>query len=494
MVTRVNNRMIDNAPIDITNYGVLTTNDAATNSINARQVIRNENLSRRRIFFPEGDYRFGVFNPNNCIIEGDNTTMLFEQVQGESVVFGQFTNCEVRNIRFESTEEDLAQQRCTSGESDFYDCQFVGFRNPGPMNSWGIYFQSQTRNRLVRCGFGNNTQSDIAVVGDAKYVTIEQCYSIDNVNDKLHINFEPNSSTDNNIATLEGMEIGRLDLLENGSGGTANRSINIKGCTIDNLVYDGATTSFDSCQIAAIGRAPLPFGGKVSFENTLGLGPNLIDDPYLIANAFNQSQGVSNNQEWFMRTRLGSITGGGRTLGNEQGNRYFSLNSTGTSGVIRYQLVDNISVTQGDTYCVVLTGRGRNNNGAQHLTILDGSTEINTRSHRQSNSGEFEFSTEVFFFVASSSTASVIIQNSLLNTTEGFDFKAVSLHRVNFSGTNFKESVARVHDQRGAREIFLSNLPSSNPADQTGFQVGDEVVTPTVVNVWDGAAFRPLWT
>lgn len=487
-LSKIDNRL---SMVSAAEYGILPGNTASENYDAAQTILRNAGGQRRRVFFPNGVYQFDVFNPNNCIIVGDDVTIELTYNAAKSAVMGQFTNCEIHGMKFHSQESNLAQQRCTGSDTYFFDCEFKGFRDPTTSNAWGMYFDEQSNVTMVRCGFEENTQSDIAIVDSAKRIKLIQCYALNDL-DKLHINCEPNSSAENNIVEIDSMELGQLSLLENGSGGTSNKSISVKNCNIDTVKYDGATVVFESCQISAFDRETQIFGGRARFINTIGLDKNLIPDPYLMANSFNLSQGQTNNQVWYMRTRSGSVTAGGRILINETGEKAFGLNAAGQSGVITYSLVDALTVEVGETYCIALTARGRNNNGAQHLIIENGG-QILTRSHRQANDAEFEFSTEMFFFEATDTSLNLILGNSINTTTEGVDIKCISVHKVLFNGKNFDEVIDRLHNQNGNREIFLSTLPTSNPTDQTGFQIGDKVTDNTKTYAWDGTTLQGLW-
>jgi hypothetical protein len=494
-LTKVTYSMIQGQYVNVIDEGVSTTNTASQNYDILQNIIRNAGGQRKLIYWPHGTYQLDVFNPNNCVIIGDDVTLQFTYNATKSTTMGQFTNCEISGFTFQSLEADLSFQYCTAEKTTFNDCKFIGWRNPTGSNAWGLHLSFQKGDvRVINCGFQDNTQSDIAIVDGCQNILIQNCYAIDPVGDPLHINVEPNASNFYNSVLIETSTMGKLDLREDGTGGTSSKAITVNNCTIAELTYDGAFAVFNSCRIASIGTESIRYGGQVSFNNSLGLGVNLIADPYLMVNAFNQAQALSNNQIWYMRNRGGAVTAGGRVNNNVNGFRYFSLNEAAQNGVISYSLATNITITAGKTYCVALTARRIRGTGANHLIILDGGTSINTRSQRQSNLDNNEFTTELFFFTAVNTALNFIVQNDANNSTAGIDIKSISVHEVIFDGYAADKMLARVHDQTGVREVVLPALPATNPADQTGLQVGDRVtVLGGKTYSWDGSALQALW-
>ena len=480
--------------VSVKDFGVSESNTASQNYDILQGIIRNAGGHRKLIYWPNGTYQLDVFNPNNCVIIGDDVTLQFTNNPAKSVVMGQITDCHISGFTFQSLEVDLENQRCTADKSTLEDCKFIGWRNPTNSNAWGLYFKGQKNCRVISCGFQDNTQSDIAVVDTGNGIVIENCYAIDPIGSPFHINCEPNGSSQYNNVSIRACTLGQLSLLENGTGGTSNQSITVENCEIETLFWDGASAVIESCRINNIIKGSEIYAGSLYGSNSLGLGINLIPDPYMLLNAFNQSQAISNNQIWYMRSRSGSVTGGGRTLEDDDGLRYFRFNGAGQNGTISYSLATDISTVAGKTYCVAITGRRFSGTTADYLAILDGGTTINCRFFRQSNNGNDEFVTEVVFFEAVNTALNFIVRNSVSNSTNGFDLKSITVHEVVFDGYNFDETLQRYHRQFGPRNTVVGTLPTSNPADQTGLQTGDQViVNGDKTYAWDGTTLQALW-
>lgn len=476
------------------NWFNFNVNNSASDNYDILQgIIRNSGLPRKYLSIEPGTYQLDVFNPNNCDIEGLDVTFEFTYNAAKSVVMGQVTNSRIVGITFRSTETDLQNQRVTGDESEFIRCNFRSWLNPTHSQAWGLYFSGQSDCRVIKCGFADNTQSDLAIVDGADNIVVENCFAINPATDPLHINLEPNGSSFYNNVAVKGCYIGQLDLRENGTGGTSSQSVTISNCTIDELVYDGAYAVFDSCRIDDITAETIHYGGGLSMRNTIGLGPNLVPDPYFMANAFNLTQGQTNFQIWYMANRTGAITLGGRVNNDVNGYRYFSLNQAAQNGTISYRLVTALTVDITKTYCIAMTGRNISGTQADHLFIQDGGSTINTRSHRQTNLTNKEFVTEFFFVQPANTSLNVTVQNSTNYSTDGVDIAALTIHEVIYSGYNFDEMIAKYHDRTGPRHIVLANLPVTNPADQTGFQIGDMVTDTVKIWSWDGTTLQGLW-
>lgn len=149
------------------------------------------------VFLPKGDYLFSVFQGNQGVsIKGEKGTRVFLRKSGSSTPsMVQFaSNTSISNIDFISLETDFEGSRTnidTKENIKIENCTFTGFRDTtGAINAWGVYLKNSKRIKIINCGFSNNSQSDIAIVDNNNYITIESCYSTTEANG-IHLNIEP---------------------------------------------------------------------------------------------------------------------------------------------------------------------------------------------------------------------------------------------------------------------------------------------------------------
>lgn len=479
----------DGSPENFLAYGIRESNTGVQNYDILQDLIRNFGADRRYFRLPRGTYALDVFNPNNCVIFGEEAVFDFTYNAAKSPVMGQLTNCEVHGIQFNSLETNLAQQRCQVNECDLYDCKFTGWRDTSTSNAWGVYFDGAKRTRLVRCGFENNTQSDIAVVDGMENLEIIQCYALDEAGDPLHVNCEPNGSTDNNNVTVSSTNMGVLYLLENGSGGTSNQQIIVDNCRIASLRYDGARAVFRNCQIDDFDVETEIYFGEVDWQNTLAIGPNLILDPYLMNIGANSGAATTDSNTWYLNSSSGVGTDYHERR-NENGVRYLRINDTFANGIVNFRPLTPIAATAGEYYLVVITGRRANGSSGQFCQVYNGASDKNCRVFRQSNGGYDYFTTEMGIVPAGATNDFLVKVGLYATSTSSCDIYAVSVHKILGKGSGAMDIIQGIHDVRpGPRLIEASAVPTMSTAALNGFQSGDGVIVDGVEYYWDGNGF-----
>lgn len=459
-----------------------------------------DTLQPKKIYMPKGTYSqqlFKVKADSEIFGDGFNETIIeLFHTGSQSVVMGQINNnTTVRDLQLKSLETDLAQQRCgiESAENVTVErCKFVGFRDvTGSPDAWGLYIKDSKRIKIIQCGFDDNSQSDLALVDDNFDIEISGCFAI---NSTFHLNVEPNTSSDlNERVTIRGMSISLLALLENGSGGTSNKNITVEDCEIDVLKYDGAEVTFIDCQINGFLNGGEPFGGKARFVNTLGLGPNLLEDPYLINIALNQSSALTNNNSWYMRSRTGSIGSDQLDTVTDSQLRATRINPTSTDGIIEFAPAVNpvATITLGEVYCFVVTGKQIAGTAARFLNFfMSNEGEIECRMFRQSNVGS-NYSTEMIFFpVTATGVGEIKFGPSQANANETLDVVSVSLHKVDINGRNAQSVIDGIHNNVGSRRIQSSGPVVVADTNLLAFQDGDIIEDGAITYVWDGTATK----
>lgn len=479
-------------------YGMREVNTIAVNQDILELLIRNFGLPRREIFIDPGTYQLDIFNPNNCLIHANDVTFEFTYNATKSQVMGQITDSIVYGLHFKSLETDLQNQRCNIDRSEMHHCKFTGWRNPTNNDSWGAYVSGGRRVLLSYCGFQDNTQSDIAVVDGAQNIRIIQCYALDEAGDPLHINLEPNTSSQNNSVIIESCALGRLYLLDNATGGTSNKSVQVNNCNIDELTYDGASVQFNNCQIDTYAVETEVYFGNLDFNNSISIGPNLLADPYMINNAFSPSAAGTDSNDWYMNARSGGIGGDQLDALQENSVRFTRINPTNASGTINFRPTNTIAVTAGEYYLVAVTGRNNSGSSARYLQIFNGSVDKNCRIFRQSNQGFNNFITEMAI-IPVGATGSFLPKVGLYTTeSTSCDIVAISVHKILGSGANgnVNEMIKGIHNiSYQPRQLTVSTIPTMSDANVNGFQLGDTVVDSGTnkIAAWDGSAFNVLW-
>lgn len=480
---------------DLNVYQVGVVGDGIVDDTNAIDVLSyNLNQDSETFFMPKGTYRVSKFRTNNSNIRAENDAIV-EMFFNDTPVMGQFGNqTNIFGVTFQSLESNLSQQRTATNGSlhTFERCKFIGFRDTtDPVDAWGMYIADGSSNtRMVMCGFDDNDQSDITFVGNCKNIILDQCYGISGV---FHINFEPNVSTEfNENITLMNMVISKLAMLENGSGGTANRNITVQSCEIGEFKYDGAEMTVENCSIETFSIGTVLYFGELKLINCLALGPNIIADPYLQSIAFNAADAATNFNDWYMNARSGAIGGDQLDALNEDGVRFTRINPNSLSGVINFRPVNAIATNPGEYYLIAVTGRLFSGVDSAFMQIFDGARDVNCTLFRQSNIGEKYWTTELAIIEAQ---GTVILPKvgTYSTTTSSVDIRAITIHKVLGRGGNESTILNQFHGQLyGPRRLLpVSNLPVYADANLRGVQVGDTITLSTsgVESYWDGSAW-----
>jgi hypothetical protein len=462
----------------------------------AQQIFRNFGVYKKDIYIPNGTYQFSIFNPNNCNIVAENAVFEFTKTPTTSVVMGQVANCYIRGLTFKSLETDLENQRVAAENSTFEECKFVDWRNPTNSNAWGLYLKDCANIKVVRCGFDNNTQSDIAVVDNVKNVTIENCYAINSI---FILNCEPNSSASiNENINVSSCEFSSVYLLENGSGGTANKNVTFTGCVIGDLKYDGASASFNNCRIDSFSQETDIFFGLAKFDNTLNLSPNLLTDPFFFTFSFNDGQSLTENNYWRINSK-NTVGGDYIEFGEDNGLRYTRVNPQNESKTVNFiqSSADTINTTAGDTYLIAVTGRNVSGSSGRYFQTYDGVSNKNCYIFRQSNDNVSNFITEVAF-VTCGADGTLPIKVGKWDSSQGiFDVSSVSVHKVLGSGVggNEREVLSAIHSNYMDRVLVTTGVPTpSGVSVLHGYQKGDKVIPTTGnVSVWNGTSFVSIY-
>jgi hypothetical protein len=456
-------------------------------------VIYRFGIDHAIVRIPKGDYPMTVFRPSNVTIFADEGARILLS-EDATPVMGQINDdVSITGLTIESTETDLDNQRVTLENANrvyLKRCKIVGFRDvTGSVDAWGLYLNNCTDVVIDQCGFDDNSQSDIAIVDNVENVSIRNCYAIDAA---LHINLEPNASTNyNRNISIENTDMTKLSLLENGSGGTASESVSIKNCTIGTLIYDGAKATFENCKIDDFDQETIPFFGEVVFKNTLALGPNLIEDPYFLNVAFSSVDAATDSNQWYMNSRTGSIGTNQLDPLEENGIRFTRINPNSLSGNVNFRPTNPISATSGDDYLILVTGRRFAGSDGAFMQIYDGSTDRSCRIFRQSNLGNDYFTTECLILTAAATNDFLIKIGTYQTTTSGFDIAAVSVHKILGQGGGEDAIINSIHSNLyGVRELLpVSTLPTFSNADVRTVQAGDRASLSTTgaIYYWGGS-------
>jgi len=457
-------------------------------TVNWQLIIESQNFYK--IYMPKVDgysYRMQLFKVKaDSEVFGDGLSLTKGTVielfytGSHSVVMGQINdNTYVHDLRVASTEPDLAWQRLNVSSASNVTLERIastGFRDvTGAADSWGMYVSESNNIRIIDCAFDDNTQSDIAIVDSNTNVTVSGCYS---ESASLYINFEPNGSTAyNKNITLSAMDMAFLDLLEVGSGGTANTNITINSCTIGRLFYNGASAVFTNCEITSFFNGTNKWAGPVEFINTLALSPNLLEDPYMINNGFDLGNATADNNAWYMVSRTGAITTNQLSPLIEDGVRFSRINPTSALGTVLLETVATIPVAAGEYYLVAITGRNGTGSSGAYAQVNMASNFSQLRVFRQSNLANPHWSTEIFV-VEAKDTETLRMRIGLWTTNaEHVDIHAVTVHKILGNGNSEKSALSQYHENIiGPRELPpVAAIPVIGSTDMNGVLTGDRL-------------------
>ena len=452
------------------------------------------------VYIPDGTYRSSTFRTNNVhIVAQPGAQINLFEVGSQPTLVQIGTDSYIEGLTFQSTETDLDNQSARiqgANKVQLNRCNFKGFRDvTGATDAWGLYLDTAVDVVLTQIGFDDNTQSDLVFVDNNKNITVNGCYAIGSV---FHVNFEPNTSVDfNENITLNGMHITKLSMLENGSGGVSNRAITVSGCEIDLFVYDGAQVTLTDCNVTAWATESAPFFGEIKLNNTTALGPNLLEDPYMVNVGFSSGDATTDSNAWYMNLRTGSIGGNQLDSLEENGVRFIRINPTNASGTINFTTSSTISVTTGDYYLVAITGRRGAGSSATFMTVFDGSTDLTCRIFRQSAENNNNFVTEML--VVPAVTGNFSPKVGLWQTgTDSVDIHAITIHKVLGVGGNESSVLGQYHDNiYGPRTLLpVAVLPTFSDDNVRGVFLGDKVTLTTTGTeyYWSGAAWVPVGT
>lgn len=285
--------------------------------------------------------------------------------------------------------------------------------------------------------------------------------------------------------------MGELDLLENGSGDTSNRQVTVDNCNIDTLKYDGARAVISSCRITDFAVETQVFFGELLLQNSLAIGPNLLEDPYMINVGLNSTQATTDSNAWYINNQSGSITNRLDPL-VENGVRYTRINPDAASGALNFRPLTPISGTSGEYYLVVVTGRLFGTD-SRMMSVATNVTGKDSYTFRQGTGGYKYFTTEMAIIPAETGDF-VVKVGSWTTTTGGVDIYAVSVHKILGKDGDPRSIISGIHDIKpGPRELVASTIPTMTTADVNGFQIGDKVIDGSKIHAWNGTGFSALW-
>ena len=458
-------------------------------------------LTAHDVYIPEGAYRSSTFRTNNINIKAHPDAQIDLFNSGATPVMGQLgSNSRIEGLTFNSTETDLNNQRvsCEGATNVSLErCTFQGFRDEVlPTDAWGLYLKNTSDVQVVQCGFDSNSQSDLVFVGSVKNVSVDGCYGTGST---FHVNFEPNNVAGDYVenVTLKNMHMTQLSILEPGSGRTLNRGINISGCEIDHFIYDGGQVTLQDCQVGSWDVETQPFFGELRLKNTVALGPNLLEDPYMVNIAFTSGQATTDSNAWYMNSRTGSITGGNEVAElEEDGIRFMRINPNGLSGTINFTTANTISALPGEHYVIAITGRRHGGTAGPFFSIFDGSIDRECYAFRQADLGTNYWTTELLVLPVSVAVNLAPKVGTWLTGTNSVDIKCITMHKILDTGGGDETVLNQYHGNlQGVRELLpVATLPTFSSANLRGVIAGDRIsLTSTgAPYYWNGTSWTAM--
>jgi hypothetical protein len=282
-------------PVDITWFGAKGDFDGQNGTDNT-SAFKKCFSKYKDVFIPKGNYKTGIYpraNGINVTGEIGTTISLFRVSTPVMVQFGN--NSKHSDIKFVSLEKDLENQRAGVEQASnvlLQSCGFFNFRDTGKVNAWGLYLKNAKNITIDQCYFGNNSQSDIALVDNCRDVNITS--PTNDTDSGVSLNIEPNGSNGTKGAKISGGVYRSVTLLENSYVAYASENIVFNSCTIKSLKYDGSGASFSKCVITSVSNESnkRAYMGELDIEATLSA--NLIGD----AGISDVSSGQSFSSYW----------------------------------------------------------------------------------------------------------------------------------------------------------------------------------------------------
>lgn len=359
----LNAHLIVETPMNIKQFGCKgddSTNDTA--NLNIAMSTCND------LIIPSGNYIITRFLPNdNQTITGEGYPTIKTNGLAPQVALND--NNVIRGVKFKSISESLEWNRCMVDHVSnvtLENCSFEDFKHTsGSPNAWGVLMGHASNIKLENCYFSGNSQSDIAMIDGCDNVTIDRCSGT-----ALKINIEPNAATDHitNLLIKE-CTIDSLALQENNYKGTCNLSTTVINCNINQLGYDGATTTMIGCKIGSFINMPqsnVIYAGSLKLINTGNFSKNLINDPFIDNFRYNSSPNTVLEKwvnNYFPIAQAKCIA----TYKDNDG-IFTVLNPDAESAsiTIRY---DGITVTAGDAYLLRIVGKANYPVGSSYTSL-----------------------------------------------------------------------------------------------------------------------------
>lgn len=236
-----------------------------------------------------GDYALNLFRTGYAVdkmkinIIGIGRVNVYLKYSSTPTMVQIWDDAYMENIYVYSLEPDLNNQRAsTENRKNIYlkNCGFFDFKAPSTDNAWGMYMKNSTNITLDGCEFGNNGQSDIAIVDGCNDITIINPKN--SVDTGVYLNIEPNTNIINRNIKLQGGRYRRLNLLTNTITENPIQAMSVIGCEIDWLMYDGGDADFIGTEIKSITNQDFVTVPMGALDLNLRFGGNLIKDPYMV--------------------------------------------------------------------------------------------------------------------------------------------------------------------------------------------------------------------
>lgn len=244
------------------------------------------------IFIENGETEIGTFRNTGKHIFGLGRPKVYVNPEITEVAVQLRANSITENIDFHSLSENKEWQRIELGSnSNIRNCGIFDFRHQSSLpNSWGIFLNNVENVSIELCRFGNNSQSDIALVDNVRDVTITNPVNVEQ--DGVNLNIEPNDTLGTLGLNVLGGKFRLVSLLENNLQAYASNGLFFSSARIKEILYDGSGVSFINCIIEKIKNSPDNLGriyaGQLRIDNA-SLSDNLIIDPYCVDVSLNDT-------------------------------------------------------------------------------------------------------------------------------------------------------------------------------------------------------------
>lgn len=390
---------------------------------------------------------------SNQTVEGNGATLNCA-ITGEGLI-GVSSHCTIKNITLNCTNHDRPLNRISLNNKSFITFEnvtFSGFQqqNVVPpsigLTVWALYVRECHDIRVINCNFVDNNFQDVIIEYDNENILFENCTGSYNGNDGFVVDIEPSEGSLENRLTNKNIKFTNCDfrdlqLFEYYNEFNQNTAITIDSSLIRMFYYKGGDVTIINSPILSFNyKQAQSFrngDGNLILDNCLGIGENLIKDPYLKDVAYKTSTG-----HWLCTYATSAwLTLCARV--EDPDGYYLSMNKDNASGKKIAIQSENIKASEGDTFLLKINARSfyptsGSGQTAHHVNVIfkDSSDNtlltLNLTTNRGEKNTQQNFSEKSNIIMCPANTDYFYLQilNSNSESSNSTDYRAIGVYKL----------------------------------------------------------------